>query len=401
MTPEQIRFKNFIQPNEFPYKQINHYTYDSGDYPATLNKALEMLDIQSWRKKQKALRDQGKHIGIGVTFTIEPAGVAVRNCQMGGITQARVKMAYDGTVEVHSDRTEIGQGADKSHAIIVSDILGCNIEDVLVVPVTSDWIGQGPLSSRGAVYCASAVAKATKLLREKVLRYASLFLEEKPEDIDTGDGRVYSKNAPNKQLTYKELAQKTYFFPGPRGLSKEILKDHDHLLDVTATWYSDVTAETGATYTTFCCSADVAVVEVDTDTGETKVQKYVHVHDAGKVTDKQIVDGQIHGGIVQGIGEALSEELVYVEDGQLLNTSHADYLMPTALDAPDISVGHLETPSPFTELGSKGMGEAPIIGGKAVILSAIEDALSPFNVRVNESPATREKVRKWVLEAKR
>ena len=401
MTPEALRFKNFIQPDEFPYKQINNYTYDSGDYPATMNKALEMADVDSWREKQKELREQEKYIGIGVAFTIEPAGVAIRNCQMGGITEARVKIAYDGTVEVHSDRTEIGQGADRSHAIIVSDILGCNIEDVMVAPVTSDWIGQGPLSSRGAVYPASAVAKAAKMLREKVLTYSSVFLEDERENIEIHDGMIYSINDRQKRLTYKELAQRAYFFPGPRGLPKEILKKHDHLLDVTTTWYSDVTAETGASYTTFCSSADIAVVEVDTETGITQVLKYVHVHDAGKITDKQIVDGQIHGGIVQGIGEALSEELVYSENGKLLSTSHADYLMPTAVDAPDILVGHLETPSPFTELGTKGMGEAPIIGSKAVILSALEDALSPFNVRVNESPATREKVRKWVLGAKK
>ena len=401
MKPEEVRFKNFIQPDEFPYKQINRYTYDSGDYPATMNKALEMTDVKSWREKQNKLRDQGKYIGIGVTFTIEPAGVAITNCQMGGITEARVKMSYDGMVEVHSDRTEIGQGADRSHAIIVSEILGCKTEDVMIAPVTSDWIGQGPLSSRGAVYPASAVAKAARMLREKVVRYASVFLKEKPENIEMRDGMIYSVKEQENRLTYKELAQRAYFFPGPRGLPKDILLEHEHLLDVTTTWFSPITAESGATYTTFCSSADIAVVEVDTETGAIKILKYVHAHDAGKIISKQIIDGQIHGGIVQGIGEALSEELVYDKNGQILTTSHTDYLMPTAPDSPDIMVEHLETPSPFTETGSKGMGEAPTISGKAVILAAIEDALSPFNVEVNDSPATREKIRKWVKESKK
>ena len=399
MKPEDLRLKNFIQPNEFPFKQINNYTYDSGDYPGVLNKALEMADISGWRKKQRELRENGRYVGVGVAFTIEPAGVAIFNGQMGGITQARVKMLFDGTIEVHSDRTEIGQGAERSHAIIVADILGCNIEDIYVAPVTSDWIGQGPLSSRGAVYCASAVAKAAKILRGKIARYAGVYLKETPQNIDMSNGRIFSKNNPDNGMTYQEIARRVHCFPGPRSLSKDILKDHDHLPDVTATWYSDVTAETGATYTTFCASADVAVVEVDVETGMTKILDYTHVHDAGKIISHQIVDGQIHGGIVQGIGEALCEELVYDKNGLLLNCSHSDYLMPTAMDAPDIQVHHLETPSPNTETGSKGMGEAPIIGGKGVILSAIEDALSPFNVRVNDSPVTREKVRTWVLNA--
>jgi len=400
MTPEEIRFKNFIQPEEFPYAQINGYTYDSGDYPATLKKALEMVDVGSWRARQEEFRKEGRYLGTGVIFSVEPAGVAVRNCQMGGITQARIKMAYDGTLEVHSDRTEIGQGADKSHAIIVSDILGCKIEEVMVAPVTSDWIGQGPLSSRGAVYPASAVAKAARMLREKVIRFAGIYLEEDTQHINTGAGLIYSVKNPEKRLTFQELAQKAYFFPGPRGLSKEILNAHDHLLDVTTTWFSPTTSEFGSTYTTFCSCADVAVIEVDTETGTTKILKYAHAHDAGKVIDKKIIDGQIHGGIVQGIGEALSEELIYDEKGQLLSSSQGDYMMPTAMDSPKILVGHVETLSPFTETGSKGMGEAPIIGSKAVILAAIEDALSPFKVKVNNSPATRERIRKWIRESR-
>jgi carbon-monoxide dehydrogenase large subunit len=402
MKPEEVRLKNFIQPDEFPYKQISGYTFDSGDYPATLNKALEMAALKSWRGKQEKYRRQGRHIGIGMAFAVEPAGAAAADFAPGcGSTEARVKMSPDGTVEVYSDRTEIGQGAERSHAIIVAEILGCKIEDVVVLPVTSDWIGTGPVSSRGTVYTASAVAKAAKTLREKVLKYASFFLEEDPENIEIDEGIIYSIKSPEKRLTHKELATRTYFFPGPRGLPKEILLQHDYLLDVTTAWYSPSAAEFGTTYTTFCSSADVAVVEVDIETGITKILNYVHTHDAGRVISEELVGGQIHGGVVQGIGEALSEELVYDEHGQLLSSSYSDYLMPTAVDSPDMIVGYLETPSPFTELGTKGMGEAPIIGSKAAVMAAIEDALSPFKVRVNHAPATREKVRRWILESKR
>lgn len=402
IKPEEVRFKNFIQPKEFPYRQINGYTYDSGDYPATLNKALEMADVKSLREEQEERRQQRKYIGIGLAFTVEPAGAAVQNFAPGnGATEARVKINPDGTIEIYSDRTEVGQGAERSHAIIVADILGCKIEDIVVPRVTSDWIGTGPVSSRGAVYIASAVAKAAKMLRKKVLKYASFLLEDDSKNIKTSNGIIYSVNNPEKRLTYKELALCTYFFPGPRGFPKEHLLEHDYLLDVTTTWYSPSAAETGTTYTTFCSSADIAVVEVDIDTGVTKIVKFVHTHDCGKVFSKELVDGQVHGGIVQGIGEALCEEVVYDESGHLLSTSYSDYLMPTAVDSPDIIVGHLETPSPFTELNSKGMGESPIIGSKAAILAAIEDALSPFTVRANDSPATREKVWRWIVDSKK
>ena len=400
LTPEEIRFRNFIPPEAMPYHQINNYYMDNGDYPATLQKALDLARIKDWRNEQLSGRSRGSHLGIGVVTSIEPAGVAVPNCQMGGITQARVQMTADGTLEVHSDRTEIGQGSEKSHARIVGDILGCPLDSILVKPVNSDWIGQGPLSSRGAVYPASAVAKAAKLLKQKLLNCAAAFLKTSPEDVILENGQASSRKDPDNTLSFKELARKTYYFPGPRGLPKDILNSHEHLLDVTTTWYSPTTPETGTSYTTFCCSADVAVVRVDIETGETEILKYIHVHDAGTIIDKQIIDGQIHGGIIQGIGEALTEEIQYNEQGRILNSSLSEYLLPTSVDAPDIVIEHLETPSPFTETGSKGMGEAPIIGSKAVILAAIEDALTPFGVRVNSSPATPEKILGWIKESK-
>jgi CO/xanthine dehydrogenase Mo-binding subunit len=399
MTPEAIRMKNFIQPHEFPYHQINNYVLDSGDYPAVLNKATEMADLDFYRNRKKELAGQGRYLGIGLVTAIEPAGVAVPNCQMGGITEARVLITPDGSVEVHSDRTEIGQGAEISHATIVADILGMDTAHIHVKRVTSDFIGQGPLSSRGAVYPASAVAKAAKLLRKKVVQCAGSLMKIPADQVVLEKGYIYPANAPEKKISYAQFADKMFFFPGPRGLDPEILKAHDHLLDVTTTWYSPTTPESGSSYTSFCVSADIAVVEVDIETGVTQIVKYVHVHDAGTIINAQVVDGQIQGGIVQGIGEALYEGLNYDENGQLLNTSFSNYLIPTSVEAPDIEIAHLETPSPFSETGSKGMGEAPIIGSKAVILDAIEDALSDFNIRVNDAPATPEKVRKWIRQA--
>ncbi len=401
IIPEEVRLRNFIQPNEFPYKHISGYVYDSGDYPAVLKKSLKLAEIDLWRSRQEELQKQGKYVGIGMAFVVEPAGVATANAA-SGLVQARIRLMPDGMVEVYSDRTEIGQGAEASHRIVTSDILGVKMDDVVVKPVTSDMVGMGPVSSRGSVYSLSAVAVAAKQLRAKLKKLASAFLKEDTENIMFGDGLIYSTTYPERKLTYRELAKRVYFLPGPRGLPRELQLEHDFLPDVTTTWFSPNTSQNPtSTYTTFCCEADIAVVEVDIETGITKILKYVHVHDAGKIISKDIVEGQIHGGVVQGIGEALLEELVYSENKELLSTSYTDYLLPTALDSPDIVIGHLETLSPFTELGTKGMGEAPIIGGKAVIISAIEDALSPLKIRITESPATSERVRRWVLEAQR
>ena len=399
IEPEQIRLKNFIQPHEFPYKQISGYVYDSGDYPAVLRNALKLGEVDLWREKQRQARKQGKYIGVGVAFTVEPAGVAAPHCIYSGLTQARVRITSDGLVEVESDQTEIGQGADITRAKVVANILGVKIDDIEVKRGTSDMPG-GVYSSRGAVYPMSALARAAKELKARLIKLAGHFLNEEPAHIDIMDGVFHSRKDPTRRMTLKELADCAYFHPGPRALPQDMQAKHEILLDVSTSWFSPNTAQNPtSTYTTYCSGADIAVVDVDVETGEVSILKYAQVHDAGTLLDKDVVEGQILGGIVQGIGEALSEELIYNINGELLSDSYADYVMPTAQDSPDIVVGHVETPSPFTELGSKGMGEAPIIGSKVAIINAIEDALSPFKIRVAESPATRERVRRWILQA--
>jgi len=399
IKPEQIRLKNFIQPHEFPYKQISGYVYDSGDYPAVLRNALKLGEVDLWREKQRQARKQGKYIGVGVAFTVEPAGVAAPHCIYSGLTQARVRITSDGLVEVESDQTEIGQGSDITRAKVVANILGVKIDDIEVKRGTSDMPG-GVYSSRGAVYPMSALARAAKELKARLIKLAGHFLNEEPAHIDIMDGVFHSRKDPTRRMTLKELADCAYFHPGPRALPQDMQAKHEILLDVSTSWFSPNTAQNPtSTYTTYCSGADIAVVDVDVETGGVSILKYAQVHDAGTLLDKDVVEGQILGGIVQGIGEALSEELIYNINGELLSDSYADYVMPTAQDSPDIVVGHVETPSPFTELGSKGMGEAPIIGSKVAIINAIEDALSPFKIRVAESPATRERVRRWILQA--
>jgi len=414
INAEDVRFRNFIEQQDFPHKTISGLVYDSGNYPAVLRESLRLAEIDSWRKRQKDLRKKGKYVGIGMAFVVEPAGlssamsyvveptaVCAPNTLYNGLTQARIRVTLDGMVQVFSDWTEIGQGSTLSMTKVVSDILGTKIDDLIIKPATSEMVGCGPISSRGCVYSLGAVVKAAKQLREKVIALASLFLQENAANISIKDSTIYSVKNPESRMTLRQLAEKTQSYMGRRSLPRE-LEEHEMLLDTSAFWYSpNTTLNPTSSYTTFCSCADIAIVEVDIETGAVGIVNYVHVHDAGKIIDEDIVRGQIYGGIAQGIGEALREELVYDKMGHLLSSSYTDFVMPTASDCPDILLAYIESPSPFTALGQKGMGESSIIGSKAAIISAIEDALSPYGITIEESPATMERVRQLVLRAQR
>ena len=318
-----------------------------------------------------------------------------------GLTQARIKLTPDGLIEACSDRTELGQGAEESHRIVLSNILGIDKAQIVIPPVSSDMIGMGPVSSRGSVYSLSALAVAANRLRDRIVQYAAHYFDTSADHIALENGFIFSTQNPEQKMSYAQLAQRVYFLPGPRSLSSGMQKSRDFLPDVQATWFSPNTAQNPtSTYTTFCQSADVVVVEVDGETGAVDVLKMTHVHDAGNIVCRELVDGQIHGGIAQGLAEALFEEIQYSDRGEMQTESYTNYLLPTALDVPETTIGHMQTPSPFTELGTKGMGEAPLISSKAALIAAIEDALAPLNVRVNESPATRQRIWRWMKTAR-
>jgi carbon-monoxide dehydrogenase large subunit len=306
----------------------------------------------------------------------------------------------DGLIEADSDRTELGQGAEESHRIVISNILGIDKNDIIIRPVSSDMVGIGPVSSRGSVYPLSALAVAVKQLKAKIIQHAAHYFDTQDEDIAMENGVIFSVRDPERKMSYAELAKRIYFLPGPRSLSMDMKTSHDFLPEVQATWFSPNTARNPtSTYTTFCQSADVMVVEVDMETGAVKILKMTHVHDAGNIISQELVDGQIHGGVAQGLGEALFEEIVYGDNGDMLTESYTNYLMPTALDVPEMTIGHMQTPSPYTELGTKGMGEAPLISSKAALIAAVEDALAPLDVEINESPATRQRIWRWIRTA--
>jgi carbon-monoxide dehydrogenase large subunit len=314
-----------------------------------------------------------------------------------GVETARIAILPEGGVKLWTSITDIGQGTESTYAQVVADILGVKMEDVEVVEGDSDITGAGPFSSRGSVWGISAVVKTARILRERMLKIAANVLKTSVDDLRVEDGIISSKTDSSKRISVYELARRVYSWPGTQfTVPKELLEKGETTLDVQASWYSPLTAkDPGANYTTHVTGVDVALVEVDPTTGIAKVVDYYVVHDAGKLVNPMVVEGQLHGGIAMGIAQALYEELIYDNDGQLLNPGRADFLMPTAVEGPNIQVEHVETPSPFTELGTKGMGEGGPISAPQTVFIALEDALG---VKLPGIPITPDMIVKVLAE---
>jgi carbon-monoxide dehydrogenase large subunit len=367
--------RNVLEPEDYPYKTILGPHYDSGNFPLLLEKA-EGKYAEFLRKKEE-LKRQGKLAGVGVAAYVEPSGASVVWSSHPGVETARIAIYPEGGVKLWTSITDIGQGTESTYAQVVADILGVKMEDVEVVEGDSDITGAGPFSSRGSVWGISAVVKTARILRERMLKIAANVLKTSVDDLRVEDGIISSKTDSSKKISVYELARQVYSWPGTQfTVPKELLEKGETTLDVQASWYSPLTAkDLEATYTAHATGVSVALVEVDPTTGIAKVVDYYVVHDAGKLVNPMVVEGQLHGGIAMGIAQALYEELIYDNDGQLLNPGRADYLMPTAVEVPNIQVEHVETPSPFTELGTKGAGEAGIISASQTVFIALEDAL--------------------------
>jgi carbon-monoxide dehydrogenase large subunit len=406
IPPEELRRRNFIRKDEFPYQQISGPLYDSGDYHQLLDMALAMVDYPNLRRRQAELREQGRYIGIGIAAMLEPSGAAVFNSIFNGYEPTSVRMTPEGGFQVLTSLQNIGQGVETTLAQVVAEVMGVDVRDVRVVYGDTDAVpyGLGPWSSRGATYVVSAVYEASKALRDKILKIAGHLLEIDPADLELTGGWVRAKGAPEKGISLRELGNKVYLWPGPYGLLPQGL---DPNLEATHTWLSTIVRWTPdergtfSLYTTHPSGVYVAVVEVDPETGLVKLEKFAVAHDAGRLINPMIVRGQVMGGVAQGIGGALMEELRYDENGQLLNADLTTYLLPTTMEIPDIEVDHIESPSPFTPLGTKGMGEGGAIASPAAVVNAVEDALAPFGVRVRELPLTPERVFGLIEEGRR
>ena len=389
LDPVEVRRRNFIPSNKFPYTPADDImaglSYDSGDYDKTLDKALDMLDYAGFREEQAAARQQGKYLGLGISSYIELCGIAP-SAWMGGQgwgaglwESANVRMHLTGKVIVTTGSQSHGQGHETTMAQIVADELGIPVEDVIVQH--SDTLGTpfgyGSYGSRSAAVGGVAVYRATGRIKEKAKRLAAHMLEANVEDLIYEDGKVMVKGVPAKAKTIQELALASAVgYSLPQGM--------EPFLDETS-YYDPPNC-------TYPFGTHLCVVEVDKETGRTKILRYIAVDDVGNVINPMIVDGQVHGGIAQGVAQALYEGAIYDDNGQLTSGSLMDYAVPTAAMLPSFETARTVTPSPVNPLGVKGAGETGTIASTPAVVNAVVDALKPFHVKHLDMPLTPEKV---------
>ncbi len=387
MDPIEIRRKNFIPKEAFPYQTPVAFLYDSGDYNKLFDKAVEMANYSGMRQAQAEARKAGKLVGIGVCGAIEASGPAPS--AVAGSLGSAVGFWECGVVRVHpSGKVSVltgshthGQGHETTFAQIVADELGIAMEDIEVVHGDTARVlqGMGTYGSRSTSVGGTALVKSAEKVRQKAIKIAAHQLEAAEEDMvyDQATGKIHVKGAPDRAKGFAEVALAAYTAHNlPAGLEPGL----------------EETAFYDPANFTFPNSAHIAQVEVDRDTGEVTIQKYIAVDDVGHVVNPLIVQGQIVGGIVQGIGQALWENGVYDENGQLLSGSLLDYAMPRADRLVTAEVGRTETPSPHNPLGVKGAGEMGTIAATPAIANAVMDALSPLGIKHIDLPLTPEKI---------
>jgi len=372
MDPAELRRRNYLSEGDMPYeidlpyRDGNRLVYDSGDFKAGLEAALAAVGYQALRAEQTELRAKGVYRGIGLSGYVE--GTAI-----GPYEGATVRLDAAGRAVVATGACSQGQGHETSFAQIAADALGIPLDWVTVVGGDTAAIpfGVGTFASRSAVNAGSSIHVAAGRVRDKLAAAAGALLEAAPADIEIAEGTVSVRGAPATSIPLSRLIQAAIPTFAKPGVASP---------DFEATVYHH---QPTVTYTS---AVHVAYVEVDAGTGGVTLRRYLVAHDCGRLINPVIVEGQIHGGVAQGVGGALLEELVYDEQGQLLTGTFMDYLVPTARELPPIETVHLEYPSPRNPLGVKGIGEGGAISPPAAIANAVEDALAPFNVRVTRTP---------------
>jgi carbon-monoxide dehydrogenase large subunit len=386
MDPADVRRKNFIPAfTNAPHQTTMVYAYDSGDYPTTLEKALQAAGYADLRKQQADLRAQGKYMGIGISTYVEITGAAPAQvaASIGAgvalVESALVRVHPTGKVVVYTGTHAHGQGHETTFAQIVADQLGLAVDDVEIVHGDTErtpW-GAGTYGSRSQPVGGAAVYVATQRVIEKGKKFATHMLEAAEADVVFEGGKYFVKGTPSKSIAFAEVALEAY-------TAKRVPADVESGLEALAVF--------NPSNFTFPNGAHIAVVMVDPDTGKVDLTRFITVDDVGKVINPMIVDGQIHGGIAQGVGQALWEGAVYDDNGQLLTGSMMDYALPAATYLPNFELHRTETPSPVNPLGAKGAGEAGTIGSTPAVANAVMDALRPFGVRHLDMPLTSEKV---------
>jgi aerobic carbon-monoxide dehydrogenase large subunit len=398
LDPAEVRRKNFVPSDAFPYAPADNLLrgleYDSGDYEKPLDRALEIVGYDAFRAEQEQAQKQGRLLGIGFSSYVEICGVAP-SAWIGTLGEgwgasmwesANVRVHLTGKVVVTIGTQPQGQGHETTVSQIVASELGMPIEDVTVElgDTLGTPFGYGTYGSRSAAVGGTAVYKSVQKIKEKAIRIGAHMLEANVADVEYVDGKVAVKGSPDRSKTIQEIA-------GAAALAYDLPKGDEPFLD-DVTYYDPPNC-------TFPFGTHVAVVEVDRETGEVRLLRYVAVDDVGRVINPMIVDGQVHGGIAQGVAQALWEGAVYDEDGQLMTSSLMDYAIPKAEFFPSFELDKTETPTDVNPLGVKGVGEAATIASTPAVVNAVVDALAPLGITHIDMPLTPERVWRAIEQA--
>jgi len=393
LDPTDVRRKNFIPPFDNYYRTSIGTVYDSGDYPRALETLLQLAGYQKLRAEQERLRREGRLVGIGLSTYVEvtAGGPSVGSVQggkrAGNFESALVRVHPSGKVTVYTGAHATGQGHETTFAQLVADRLGIPFEDVEVVHGDTAALpyGLGSYGSRTIQVAGSAIHLACERVLEKARKIAAYLLEAAEADIVFENGRFFVRGAPGRAVTFQEVAQEAYI-PSrlPPGFE----------LGLEAVAFFDPSSPT------YPFGAHLALVEVDPETGAVKLLRYVAVDDCGKIINPMLTEGLVHGGVAQGVGQALWERAVYDENGYLLTGSFLDYAVPVAEYLPAFETEAIEVPSPTNPLGAKGIGESGTIGAPAAVANAVLDALKPLGIRHIDTPLTPERVWRALQEAR-
>jgi carbon-monoxide dehydrogenase large subunit len=415
MDPADVRRKNFPAANEFPFHTATGLDYDSGNYQAALDKAQQAIDYAGLRAEQKKAREQGRLLGIGISTYVEICALGPSQAMpAGGWESATVRIEPTGKVTVLTGASPHGQGQETSFAQIAADELGVNLNDVTVIHGDTAIVqyGIGTFGSRATAVGGTAVLVAIQKLKEKANKIAAHLLKADATSVTFADGcyscaemaAAAAAGSAEPSVPVGESPAGALPEPETKGKSKLTIQDVALAAHIAKDLPPDTEPGLSATYFfepknfTFPFGTHIVAVEIDRETGHIKFLRYVAVDDCGKVINPMLVDGQVQGGIVQSIGQALYEEVVYDEQGQLITGSLMDYALPRASDIPWLELDRTETPSPVNPLGVKGVGEAGTIGATPAIVGAIVDALAPFGVKHLDMPVKPEAIWKIVSQ---
>jgi aerobic carbon-monoxide dehydrogenase large subunit len=394
LDPTEIRLRNFIRDEDFPYKSPSGIVWDRSSFTESLRKAREALDYTAARDEQARARAAGRWVGIGVASYVELTGIGSAIPVSPGMPvstgteAATIRFDPAGKVTAVFGVASHGQGLETTLAQIVADEVGVPIEDVRVVHGDTDAspYGTGTYASRSLVLAGGAAILAGRSVREKMLVIAGHLLEADPADVTPADGRYAVRGMPDRSVTVRQIARAAY------SGAKQLPKGLEPGLEATRFYDPYYGTASNATH--------AAMIEIDRATLEVKTLRYVVVEDCGRMVNPLIVDGQVHGGVAQGIGAALLEEIVYDDQGQLLSGTLMDYVVPSACEIPKMEVHHVETPSPVALGGFRGMGEGGTIGAPAAIANAVADALAPLSIEIAELPVTPERLFRLIGKAR-